>query len=539
MIRATSSRRVIAARLAVPFVAAALLAGPVAAGATAVAAPAVPAAGASPADPQNWTVPRLAVMPLGDSITRGAGSSTGHGYRADLRNRLVPHTGNLQFVGSVRTGDADHEGHSGWQIGDLSENVERWLAAAGPNVVLLNIGTNDMDRNTDVDAAPARLGALIDRITTAAPHMTVLVSSLVPSLDAQGQKRVEKFNAAVPHLVEERRKKGLNIGFVDMGAVTTRDLTDRLHPNDAGFTKMADAFYAGLSRAAADGWIHERVDVKPAPAHPLPAGDHRVDINGDGRADYLVVGRNGAVQAWVNKGGDERGGWSEYGQIAAGVGVPGDRVRFADVDGDGRADYLALDDNGGVRAWINEGGDGRGGWKSWGRVAGGVGAPLSQVRFADVNGDRRADYVTVDDNGAVRAWINNGGDERGGWADWGRVAGGVGAAGSKVRFADINGDGKADYLALDDNGAVQAWINNGGDGRGGWKSWGRVAGGVGAPASQVRFADVDGDGRADYVTVDDNGAVRAWINRGGDGRGGWADHGRIATGTGSGADVRI
>ncbi|MEV5238804.1 FG-GAP-like repeat-containing protein [Streptomyces cinnamoneus] len=537
--RATPSRRGIAARLAVPVVATALMTVTAAAAAAVVAAPAAYAAGATPADQQNWKVPRLSVMPLGDSITLGAGSSTGNGYRAELRNRLVPHAGNLQFVGSVRSQGADHEGHSGWQIGGLSENIERWLPAARPNVVLLNIGTNDMDRNTDAEAAPARLGALIDRITSAAPRMTVLVSSLVPNRDAAAQKRVEKFNAAVPRLVAERREKGLNVGFVDMGAVTAADLTDKLHPNDAGFTKMADAFYGGIARAAADGWIRENVDIRPAPPRAVTLGDYRVDVNGDGKADYLVVDEGGAVRAWVNKGGDGRGGWSDYGRIAAGVGVGGDQVRFADVNGDGRADYLALDENGGVRAWINEGGDGRGGWTGWGRIAEGVGAPASQVRFADVNGDGKADYLAVDENGAVRAWVNKGGDGRGGWSDYGRIAAGVGVGGDQVRFADVNGDGRADYLALDENGGVRAWINEGGDGRGGWTGWGRIAEGVGAPASQVRFADVNGDGKADYTVVDDGGALRVWINEGGDGRGGWNAWGRIAEGAGRGSAVRI
>lgn len=42
--------------------------------------------------PRGWRVPRLAVMPLGDSITFGTGSSTGSGYRAELRNRLTSHS---------------------------------------------------------------------------------------------------------------------------------------------------------------------------------------------------------------------------------------------------------------------------------------------------------------------------------------------------------------------------------------------------------------------------------------------------------------
>ncbi|WKU47542.1 FG-GAP-like repeat-containing protein [Streptomyces sp. VNUA116] len=512
----------------------------VTAAAPAAAAPSPHAAAVTaPAGRQNWKVPRLAVMPLGDSITWGAGSSAKDGYRAVLRDKLASHADSLQFVGSLRQNGAEHEGHSGWQISGLSENIGHWLPAANPNVVLLNIGTNDMDLDNDVDGAPARLGRLIDQITRAAPDMTLLVSSLVPSQSAEVQRRVEKFNAEVPRLVAERRSKGFKVGFVDMSAVTTRDLNDRLHPNDTGYAKMANAFYEGLSRAAGDGWVRERVDIKPATPRETPLGDYQVDISGDGKADYLVVDDNGAVQAYVNKGGDGHGSWTNKGVIAKGTGAPGSQVRFADIDGDGKADYLVVEDNGSVHAWTNNGGDTKDDWTDRGIIATGAGAPGNKVRFADINGDGKADYLVVEDNGSVHAWTNNGGDGHGRWNDQGRIATGTGAPRAKVRFADINGDRKADYLVVEDNGSVHAWTNNGGDGHGDWTNQGQIVSRTAEAGDSVRFADIDGDGRADHLIVHDNGAVDALLNPGGDGHGGWTDYGRIATGAGPGYQVRI
>ncbi|MEV5511294.1 FG-GAP-like repeat-containing protein [Streptomyces orinoci] len=487
-------------------------------------------AASSVTDNPNWKVPRLAVMPMGDSITRGVGSSTGAGYRTELRDQLASHTDDLHFVGTGRPAGSpglDHEGHPGWRIDELSDNVERWLASAHPNVVLLHIGTNDMDQNYAPDAAPERLGGLIDQITTAAPGVTVLVSSVVPSKDPQVEKRVEKFNLAVPQIVAERRNKGRAVGYVDMGDVTTADLADRLHPSDSGYVKMARAFFRGVSQAATDGWIHPNVDVKPAPPYRTPVGDYNVDINGDGKADFLSVDKKGAVHAWLNNGGDSHGGWPNYGWIATGTGAPADKVRFADINGDGKADYLVLDDDGGIQVWLNNGGDGHGGWTNYGRIATGAKAPASKVRFADINGDGKADYLVLDDSGAVHAWLNNGTST---WTDYGQIATGTGAQGNKVRFADIDGDGKADYLIVDDNGAVHAWLNKGGDGHGGWADRGQIATGTGAPGSCVRFADIDGDGKADYLVVEDNGPIYAWLNNGGDGHGGWTNRGQIANG---------
>ncbi|MGI5155478.1 hypothetical protein [Microbispora sp. CA-102843] len=77
------------------------------------------------------------------------------------------------------------------------------------------------------------------------------------------------------------------------------------------------------------------------------------------KADYLQVNSNSSVQAWLNGGPKPSGGdwyWFPGGQVASGVGVDGARIQFADLNGDGRADYLDVDpQTGSTRAWINFG----------------------------------------------------------------------------------------------------------------------------------------------------------------------------------------
>ncbi|MFF9147327.1 FG-GAP-like repeat-containing protein [Streptomyces sp. NPDC014861] len=487
---------------------------------------------------ENWHVPNLTVMPLGDSITQGAGSSTRSSYRAALWPQLVPRADQLDFVGSQKHGvlpDTDHEGHSGWLIDGIAANIDAWMEAAKPNVVLLHIGTNDMDRGHQVSTAPARLAALIDQILAASPQTTVVVASLVPSTSSVVQARIDAYNAQIPGIVAARQAQGHKVAHVSMGALTTGDLRDRLHPNDAGYVKMAGVFAEGIARVARGGWISTHVTVRPAPPR-AGLGDYQVDLNADGRADYLTVDAGGAVRAWLNKGGDGRGGWTDAGQVASGVPLAGGQVRFADINADGYADYLVVDPNSAVRAWLNKGGTGTAGWTSAGQIASGVTLAGGQVRFADVDGDRYADYVVVDANGALRVWLNKGGTGTAGWSEAGQIASGVGVPADQVRLADVNADGYADYLAVDANGAVRAWLNKGGTGTAGWTSAGQIASGAGAPGSSVRFADLDADRRADYVVVDANGAVRAWLNKGGDGGGvgggGWTSLGTYATGAG-------
>src|SRR4030042_494207 len=91
------------------------------------------------------------IMPLGDSITYGVGS-TDNGYRGPLGVNLATIDCNFDFVGSQPTPAPDHEGHPGWHadgcpipsLGDILDNVYNWLTANPADIVLLHIGTNDI-----------------------------------------------------------------------------------------------------------------------------------------------------------------------------------------------------------------------------------------------------------------------------------------------------------------------------------------------------------------------------------------------------------
>lgn len=97
-------------------------------------------------------------------------------------------------------------------------------------------------------------------------------------------------------------------------------------------------------------------------------------------------------------------------------------------------------------------------------AAGVNGGSRSRLQLVDIDGDAKADYLQVAPDGAVHAWLNKGGEGRGGWVNRGLFAKGVGeAAGNRVRFADISADRKADYLVVNSQGAVNAWLNGGGD----------------------------------------------------------------------------
>jgi lysophospholipase L1-like esterase len=196
----------------------------------------------------------IRIMPLGDSLT--VGHANPGGYRPALRERLVADGLQIDFVGSQANGpltlaDQEHEGHSGWRIDQLSGSVVTWLEAHNPQVVLLMVGTNDMVQNFQVAAAPDRLGALVDQITSTLPTAHVIVATIPRAGDQARLERILAYNAAIPDLVGAKGANGERVTYVDVFAVVDEgDLhPDLVHLNAAGNSKIADAWYPAIRAA--------------------------------------------------------------------------------------------------------------------------------------------------------------------------------------------------------------------------------------------------------------------------------------------------
>ncbi|WP_329174672.1 ricin-type beta-trefoil lectin domain protein [Streptomyces sp. NBC_01477] len=207
----------------------------------------------------------LRLEPLGASFTYGSHSSAGNGYRGPLWDDLTGEGYRLDFVGPVRHGtmaDPDNEGHPGLRIDQVAGLTDASLAAYKPNVVTLVVGTNDLVQNYQVPTAPDRLSALIDRILADDPGVTLLVGNLIPSALPDVQAATPKYNAGIASVVQSKQTAGKHVGFVDMSAVTLSDIgPDGIHPGDAGYQKMGDAWNKGVQAASAAGWITAPVSL--------------------------------------------------------------------------------------------------------------------------------------------------------------------------------------------------------------------------------------------------------------------------------------
>ncbi|MFG1610611.1 GDSL-type esterase/lipase family protein [Actinoplanes sp. NPDC049265] len=204
-------------------------------------------------DNVNFTDPAaVRILPLGDSITYGTGGGAPGGYRAGLWQKLTAGGYTTDLVGSQTDGatqpfDADHEGHSGYTIDQIDEQLPLWLPSARPDVVLLHIGTNDV--TVRFPGIAGRLSRLIDDIRAGAPGAHLLVATITPSSNADRDKVTRDYNALVRDLVDD---KPSTVHLVEMYGALNKDtdLADPLHPNAQGYAKMATVWYDALRSTA-------------------------------------------------------------------------------------------------------------------------------------------------------------------------------------------------------------------------------------------------------------------------------------------------
>ncbi|MFA5044307.1 MAG: Ig-like domain-containing protein [Paludibacter sp.] len=192
------------------------------------------------------------IMPLGNSITNG--HIVPGGYRAQFWRNLEAAGLNcgVDIVGTqhdnftVDIGDIDHEGHGGALIDQIASSINSWMDTTHPDIIMLEIGTNDIAFNVDVANAPTRLGSLIDKICAKLPtNGKLYVATIIPFGDVAANQRASNYNAALPAIIQTRQNEGKPVSLVDLNhSILLTDLSaDNVHPSQAGYNKMGDFWF--------------------------------------------------------------------------------------------------------------------------------------------------------------------------------------------------------------------------------------------------------------------------------------------------------
>ncbi|MCT7958758.1 SGNH/GDSL hydrolase family protein [Laspinema palackyanum] len=254
--------------------------------------------GATPSRVQAFSLTQsnpLKIMPLGDSNTRGKGEDLA-GYRDDLWMLLNDSGFNVDFVGSATTNaptswnqpypfDLNHQGHGGYAVsgdtypegGDLMSNIDNWLNAATPDVILLMAGTNDFifQNTTTAQETIDELGTLIDKIFAWSSDVHLLISTIAPLAPNEGlAQEAALYNNMIPGLLGSDRYQQKNLSFVDTrNLFTLNDLYDGVHFTPQGYSTLANAWFDGIVSAS---------NLNQPPSGPIvvetPGSDDSVSI---------------------------------------------------------------------------------------------------------------------------------------------------------------------------------------------------------------------------------------------------------------------
>lgn len=194
------------------------------------------------------------LLPLGDSITVGAGST--YGYRKQLQDSLG--IGEYDFVGSFSnpssdaTYDVHHAGVSGentTQIlarlqGELDTNFD---GIQNGSIILIHAGTNGVSSGSNVP----NVQTMLDRIFTKNPGIKVYVALIIPNKVGATETATIAYNASLLSMLQTYQGTNSNVHIVDMhsnfindtfgtcsGDWATNCMGDNTHPNTTGYTSM-------------------------------------------------------------------------------------------------------------------------------------------------------------------------------------------------------------------------------------------------------------------------------------------------------------
>jgi lysophospholipase L1-like esterase len=185
------------------------------------------------------------------------------GYRAFLREKLADSGVKAVNVGSVSVVEGlAHEGHSGWTTADIDFCVQNsdWMDNSKPDMILLHTGSNDILYSIPVDTAVENLSKLLEHIYAKLPKTTyVIVAQIImvnseykgdafSSLPTLANDLIAEYNTQIPVLVEQFRKQGKNVSYLDMSPVvqSNDDLFDDFHPIPATYQKMSELWYGKI-----------------------------------------------------------------------------------------------------------------------------------------------------------------------------------------------------------------------------------------------------------------------------------------------------
>ncbi len=220
-----------------------------------------------------------------------------------------------------------------------------------------------------------------------------------------------------------------------------------------------------------------------------------MDVNLDGWDDVVIIDFPGKPAFWFENPKNKPGDWKKR-IIADSVGIANESPGFVDIDGDGRLDILCGDKDKKQIIWLKaptQPGD-----TQWQRFA------LSQEKVPGTESfSHGIGYGDVDKDGfndvVVReGWFEGTADLKAG--TWTFHPANLGEPCSHMQVLDVNGDGKNDVVSASAHALGIWWHEQGMDETGKLNFKTHLISNTTAQTHSSIMADLNGDGKKEYIT---------------------------------------
>lgn len=220
-----------------------------------------------------------------------------------------------------------------------------------------------------------------------------------------------------------------------------------------------------------------------------------MDVNQDGWDDVVLVDYPGKPGFWFENPQNKAGEWKKH-IIADSVGMANESPGFVDIDGDGRLDILCGDMAKKQIVWLKP--PSKPGETAWKRFAlsrenvPGTEQYSHGIGYGDVNNDGIEDVVVRE------GWFEGTTDLKSG--TWVLHPANLGEPCSHMQILDVNGDGKNDVVSASAHALGVWWHEQVADESGKLNFKTHLMSNTTAQTHSSIMADLNGDGRADYIT---------------------------------------
>ncbi|KAI0204662.1 SGNH hydrolase-type esterase domain-containing protein [Astrocystis sublimbata] len=214
----------------------------------------------------------LRIMCLGASVVKGETSPDQNGFRKTFRDDLSELGAPINMVGTQRYGDMpdnDHEAYGGRRVLQILDHAKKIVPKTQPNVFVINVGTNNVLQDRDVELVGQHMEMLIDYLLKTSPRSTVVLSTLLTNTVPNREPMILDVNEQIRDTFTKYEKKPVVLvelhpseGGDDVPQV--EDIgPDGSHPLEQGYEIMGHLLAKGVMAADEKSFLRWPEDGEP------------------------------------------------------------------------------------------------------------------------------------------------------------------------------------------------------------------------------------------------------------------------------------